>query len=212
MKRFLRLSSPMQTRNTSSTMVSPMAMLVSPLLTALLLIPLLLIPKAAFAGPLPIEPPATGLATPLSGFAGGQAPWTIVVLLTLLTLIPALLLSMTPFVRLLIVFHFLRQALGTQSTPTNQTLIGLALVLTFFLMQPVGVAIQQQAIVPLEAGRITPMAAVELGRPPASRPSCSTTFARRTLRSSSNSPNSRAPEHRKISRCVSSFPPTSSPS
>ena len=76
------------------------------------------------------------------------------------------MLSMTPFVRLLIVFHFLRQALGTQSTPTNQTLIGLALVLTFFLMQPVGVAIQQQAIAPLEAGTITPMAAVELGSRP----------------------------------------------
>ena len=65
---------------------------------------------------------------------------------------PALLLSMTPFVRLLVVFHFLRQALGTQSTPTNQTLIGLALILTYFLMQPVGAAIHQTAIVPL-AGR-----------------------------------------------------------
>jgi flagellar biosynthetic protein FliP len=69
-------------------------------------------------------------------------------------------------VRLLIVFHFLRQALGTQSTPTNQTLIGLALVLTFFLMQPVGVQIQQKAIVPLEEGRITPLAAIELGSAP----------------------------------------------
>ena len=90
----------------------------------------------------------------------------IVVLLTFLTLIPALLLSMTPFVRLLIVFHFLRQALGTQTTPTNQTLIGLALVLTFFLMQPVGVQIQQRAIVPLQEGRITPLAAIELGSAP----------------------------------------------
>ena len=110
--------------------------------------------------------PASGIGGSLSNLGGNQTPWTIVVLLTLLTLIPALLLSMTPFVRLLIVFHFLRQALGTQSTPTNQTLIGLALVLTFFLMQPVGVAIQQQAIVPLEAGRITPIAAVELGSRP----------------------------------------------
>jgi flagellar biosynthesis protein FliP len=108
-----------------------------------------------------------GLNNPGTGStASGQAPWTIIVLLTLLTLIPALMLSMTPFVRLLIVFHFLRQALGTQSTPTNQTLIGLALVLTFFLMQPVGVAIQQQAIAPLEAGTITPMVAVELGSRP----------------------------------------------
>jgi flagellar biosynthetic protein FliP len=100
------------------------------------------------------------------GLGSSQAPWTILVLLTLLTLVPTLLLSMTPFVRLLVVFHFLRQALGTQSTPTNQTLIGLALALTFFLMQPVGIAVYQQAIVPLEAGRITPLAAVERGSRP----------------------------------------------
>jgi len=124
-----------------------------------------LLASAAVAGPVP-SIPAPQSAIPLAGLGGNQAPWTIVVLLTFLTLIPALLLSMTPFVRLLIVFHFLRQALGTQSTPTNQTLIGLALVLTFFLMQPVGLAIQEKAIVPLEAGRITPMAAIELGSVP----------------------------------------------
>jgi flagellar biosynthesis protein FliP len=137
------------------------------------------LPSPGGSLPAPVTPPAGNiLTTPLNlnnlGFnnlgasnpAGGQAPWTIIVLLTLLTLIPALMLSMTPFVRLLIVFHFLRQALGTQSTPTNQTLIGLALVLTFFLMQPVGLAIQQQAIAPLEAGTITPIAAVELGSRP----------------------------------------------
>jgi flagellar biosynthetic protein FliP len=132
---------------------------------------LLLVTSAAFAGTVPAAPMAAaqtmnGINAPLVNLGGGQAPWTILVLLTLLTLIPALLLSMTPFVRLLIVFHFLRQALGTQSTPTNQTLIGLALVLTFFLMQPVGIAIQKQAIVPLEAGRITPLTAVELGSRP----------------------------------------------
>ena len=91
---------------------------------------------------------------------GGSAPWNIVVLLTLLTLIPAIVLSMTPFVRLLIVFHFLRQALGTQTTPSNQTLIGLSLILTFFLMQPVGAAIYSDAVVPLDAGHITMMAAL----------------------------------------------------
>ena len=74
----------------------------------------------------------------IPGVNASGVPWTIVLLLTLLTLLPALLLSMTPLVRLLVVFHFLRQALGTQSAPTNQTLIGLSLVLTYFLMQPVG--------------------------------------------------------------------------
>jgi flagellar biosynthetic protein FliP len=92
--------------------------------------------------------------------------WTIVVIMTLLTLLPALLLSMSPFVRLLVVFHFLRQALGTQGTPTNQTLIGLALFLTYFIMQPVGVRVYDVAVVPMEKGTITPVKAVELGAGP----------------------------------------------
>lgn len=97
---------------------------------------------------------------------GSTLPWSIVILLTLLTLLPALLLCMTPFVRLLVVFHFLRQALGTQSTPTNQTLIGLSLVLTFFLMQPVGVAIQENAIKPYNEHRITAEQALTRGSEP----------------------------------------------
>src|SRR4029078_4507815 len=92
--------------------------------------------------------------------AGGSVPWNIVVLLSLLTLLPAILLSMTPFVRLLVVFHFLRQALGTQSTPSNPTLIRLSLILTFFLMQPVGTAIQEAAIVPYQHGQVDAMHAV----------------------------------------------------
>jgi len=92
---------------------------------------------------------------------GGSVPWNIVVLLTLLMLLPALILSMTPFVCLIVVFHFLRQALGTQNTPSNQILIGLALILTFFLMQPVGAAIYTDAIVPLDGGRITMTGALD---------------------------------------------------
>lgn len=120
----------------------------------------------AWAGPaLPMES-ATQQASQWSMSNSGSAPWTIIVLLTVLTLIPALLLSMTPFVRLLVIFHFLRQALGTQTTPTNQTLIGLALILTFFLMQPVGVAIQHEAIEPLQAGKLNALQAVEAGSHP----------------------------------------------
>lgn len=103
----------------------------------------------------------TGLNWTAPGGANGNVPWNIVVLLTLLTLLPAILLSMTPFVRLLVVFHFLRQALGTQSTPNNQTLIGLALILTYFLMQPVGNEIQRQAIAPFESGRLSALEAAE---------------------------------------------------
>ncbi len=103
----------------------------------------------------------------LPGVAGSSSSsWTIVALLTFLTLIPSLLLCMTPFARLLIVFHFLRQALGLQTTPSNQTLIGLALVLTFFLMQPVGASIYAQAMEPLQEGQINATDAVRLGTGP----------------------------------------------
>jgi flagellar biosynthesis protein FliP len=102
----------------------------------------------------------------ISGVGNGSVPWTIVVLLTFLTLIPSLLLCMTPFARLLVVFHFLRQALGLQTTPTNQTLIGLSLVLTFFLMQPVGASIYESSVVPLQGGQITALEAIAKGAEP----------------------------------------------
>src|SRR5580700_6507633 len=98
--------------------------------------------------------------------ASGSVPWNIVVLLSLLTLLPALLVAVTPFTRLLIVFHFLRQALGTQTAPSNQTLIGLSLVLTYFLMQPVGSAIYQAAVVPFQRGQLDALEALEHGAPP----------------------------------------------
>ena len=123
-------------------------------------------PTLAWAGPtLPMAPRDATLGW--SGFGqNGSVPWSIIVLLTVLTLLPALLLSMTPFVRLLVVFHFLRQALGTQTAPTNQTLVGLALVLTFFLMQPVGVAIQRTSIAPFQEGKIDAWQAVEAASVP----------------------------------------------
>ena len=96
----------------------------------------------------------------VTGLGGGSAQWTIVILLTFLTLIPSVLICMTPFARLLIVFHFLRQALGLQTTPSNQTLIGLSVTMTFFLMQPIGVTIYQDSVVPLQAGKITAIDAI----------------------------------------------------
>jgi len=95
--------------------------------------------------------------------SGDSTSITIIVLLTLLTLLPALLMSVTPLVRILVIFHFLRQALGTQTAPTNQTLIGLGLFLTYFIMQPVGLAIHQQAVVPFENGRMTTLQALDAG-------------------------------------------------
>jgi flagellar biosynthesis protein FliP len=112
----------------------------------------------------PATPPATGLQ--IQGMSGESVPWSIVVLLTGLTLIPTILLCVTPFARLLIVFHFLRQALGLQTTPSNQTLIGLSLILTFFLMQPVGAQIYEASIVPMQTGQITALEAVNRGSVP----------------------------------------------
>jgi flagellar biosynthetic protein FliP len=111
---------------------------------------------------MPPQPAANNGFLQIQGMQGESVPWTIVVLLTVLTLIPSILLCITPFARLLIVFHFLRQALGLQTTPSNQTLIGLSLILTFFLMQPVGEQIFETAIVPMQSGQITAMDA--LGR------------------------------------------------
>jgi flagellar biosynthetic protein FliP len=95
-----------------------------------------------------------------------SAPWTILFVLTLITLLPAILMSMTPLVRLLVVFHFLRQALGTQTAPSNPTLMGLALMMTWFLMTPVLNQVDQQAVEPYRAGEITGMEAIDRGTVP----------------------------------------------
>jgi flagellar biosynthetic protein FliP len=96
----------------------------------------------------------------ITGLGGGSMQWTVVILMTFLTLIPSMLICMTPFARLLIVFHFLRQALGLQTTPSNQTLIGLSVIMTFFLMQPVGEVIFRDSIIPLQQGKLTAIDAV----------------------------------------------------
>jgi flagellar biosynthetic protein FliP len=79
----------------------------------------------------------------------------IVFLLTVLSLAPAVLILTTCFTRFAIVFSFLRSALGTQQSPPNQVIIGLALFLTFFIMQPVWQRIHQEAIVPYEQHEIS---------------------------------------------------------
>ena len=122
---------------------------------------------ATKATPARAATPPNEIRITMPGTPGASSmSWSIVVLLTFLTLIPSLLLCMTPFARLLVVFHFLRQALGLQTTPTNQTLIGLTLVLTFFLMQPVGASIYEQAVEPLEQGQISAMDALQRGAGP----------------------------------------------
>jgi flagellar biosynthetic protein FliP len=95
-----------------------------------------------------------------------STPWTILFALTLITLLPAILMCMTPLVRLMVVFHFLRQALGTQTAPSNPTLLGLGLMMTWFLMAPVLTEVDQQAVEPYRAGQVTGWDAIEHGSQP----------------------------------------------
>lgn len=85
----------------------------------------------------------------------------ILITLTLIALAPSLIIMMTAFTRIIIVLHFTRAALNTQTAPPNQVLIGLALFLTFFIMSPTITEINTTAIVPFEAGEITQEEAFE---------------------------------------------------
>jgi len=104
--------------------------------------------------------------TQSKGSASLSAPLQIVVLLTLLTVLPAVIMTVTPFLRITIVLHFLRQALGTQGTPSNQVLIGLALFLTMLIMQPVGSEMYHKGWEPMEQGHVTWQQAFDEGSKP----------------------------------------------
>ncbi|MBQ9767906.1 MAG: flagellar type III secretion system pore protein FliP [Lachnospiraceae bacterium] len=87
-------------------------------------------------------------------------------ILTIISLAPSILIMVTSFTRILVVLHFVRSALGTQTTPPNQVLIGLALFLTLFIMSPTLSRINTEAIEPLSAGEITGEQAIELAVEP----------------------------------------------
>lgn len=105
----------------------------------------------------------------MPGPRGGQT-WSLsvqtLVLLTSLSFLPALLLSMTSFTRILIVLGLLRTALGTQSSPPNQVLVGLSLFLTFFVMSPVFDKVNTEAYKPFSENKISADKALELGIEP----------------------------------------------
>ena len=102
----------------------------------------------------------------LAKTANSSTPLQIVVMLTLLSFIPAILISMTCFTRLIVVFHFLRQALGTQEAPNNQILIGLALFITLFVMSPTISQIYEGAYKPMTEGAMSQGDALEKGLVP----------------------------------------------
>jgi flagellar biosynthetic protein FliP len=95
-----------------------------------------------------------------------SVPMQIVILLTLLTLLPAIVMCVTPFLRITLVLHFLRQALGTQTAPSNQVLLGIALFLTLLIMQPVGQDMYNQGWAPMEKHDLAPEQAFDAGTKP----------------------------------------------
>lgn len=114
----------------------------------------------------PIGIPAVTLTTADDGSQQYTVTVQILFLMTALTLLPALLMMMTSFTRIIIVFSILRQALGLQQTPSNQILLGLALFLTFFIMAPVFKQANETALQPYMNGDLAPMQAVEKAAEP----------------------------------------------
>ncbi|MCR5474371.1 MAG: flagellar type III secretion system pore protein FliP [Lachnospiraceae bacterium] len=90
----------------------------------------------------------------------------ILIILTLIAMAPFLVLMMTSFTRILVVLHFVRTAIGTQTAPPNQVLVGLTLFLTFFIMNPVITDINNNAVKPFEAGEITQEEFLETAQEP----------------------------------------------
>jgi flagellar biosynthetic protein FliP len=122
-----------------------------------LALPLLLLLALPTAAQAPAAPPAFTLTV---GGAPSPRPDFVVAieilfLMTLLALAPAILILGTSFTRILVVLHFLRQALGTQQLPPNQVLIGLSLFLTFFIMRPAFDRMNSEALQPYLAQTIT---------------------------------------------------------
>jgi flagellar biosynthetic protein FliP len=126
------------------------------LLTAALLV----LPLAAFAAP---GIPAFNSAPAPGGGTAYSLPVQTLLLMTALTFLPAALLMMTSFTRIIIVLSLLRQALGTQSAPPNQVMVGLALFLTLFVMGPVFDRIYADAYKPLQENTIQMGEAMDRG-------------------------------------------------
>ncbi|GAA0362040.1 flagellar type III secretion system pore protein FliP [Alkalibacterium iburiense] len=104
--------------------------------------------------------------TELSGLNGSSEVVNLYLLLFLIALIPSFLVLTTSFTRTIIVLSFTRNALGTQQSPPNQVLVGLALFLSVFVMRPVYQEVNEQALQPMLAGEITREESFELAEEP----------------------------------------------
>jgi flagellar biosynthetic protein FliP len=127
---------------------------------------LLLLCGAVLASPQQSDPVVPVFGSSTAKGLTLSTPMQIVILLTLLTLLPAVIMAVSPFLRIAIVLHFLRQALGTQSAPSNQVLVGLALFLAFLVMQPVVMDIYHRGWEPVESGQLNWQQGFEEGAKP----------------------------------------------
>jgi flagellar biosynthetic protein FliP len=123
-----------------------------------------LLPSFAWSADVGI--PALTLTTDADGNQSYSVTIQILALMTMLTFLPAILLMMTSFTRIVIVFSILRQALGLQQTPSNQVMIGLALFLTLFIMTPVFNEVNKVAVQPYLNEELDPFAAVQAASQP----------------------------------------------
>ncbi len=135
---------------------------------ALILLTLILV---LFSPALLLAQPSTSLTLPKIGISIGSSnnpgdistTLQILLLITVLSLAPALLIMTTSYLRIIIVFHFLRSALGTQQMPPNQLVAGISLFITFFVMAPTWGNVNDQALKPLIDGKITAEQAYDKG-------------------------------------------------
>lgn len=110
--------------------------------------------------------PALNITTDDSGVTNYSVTLQILILMTMLTFLPAIVMMMTSFTRIMIVFAILRQALGLQQTPSNQILIGLTLFLTLFIMGPVLDKVYLQAVQPYMNEQLNVLQAIEAASGP----------------------------------------------
>jgi flagellar biosynthesis protein FliP len=137
----------------------------------LLILALMLCAVAAYgqqAASLPVPNVSVNIGAPAGGKGGSDvsASLQILAMLTVLSIAPAILILTTAFTRIVIIFSFVRSALGTPNIPPNQVLIGLSLFLTFFVMSPTYTKINDVAIKPYMAKKIGIDRAIELGQEP----------------------------------------------
>lgn len=101
-----------------------------------------------------------------AGSSSLSASMKMVLVLTLISLAPFLLVMVTSFTRIIVVLHFVRSALGTQTSPPNQVLVGIALFLTLFIMAPVMTQVNSECIQPFDRGELTQEEALNAGLKP----------------------------------------------